>query len=196
MTAWNRILRDQFEWHWEHQVRSRLYALTDEEYFWEPVAGAWSVRPRGTAITSMAAGADDLVIDWDYPEPTPAPVTTIAWRLGHVIVGVLGMRNAAHFGREPVDYSTFSYASTAAGALAELERELDAWLDGVRRLGEDGLDRPCGPSEGPFADAPLATLVLHIHRELIHHLAEVSLLRDLYAHAKETGFSVSPSPRP
>jgi len=55
-----------------------------------------------------------------------------------------------------------------------LEREVDAWLDGVRRLGEDGLDRPCGPSEGPFADAPLATLVLHIHRELIHHLAEVS----------------------
>jgi len=25
-------------------------------------------------------------------------------------------------------------------------------------------------------------LVLHIHRELIHHLAEVSLLRDLYSH--------------
>jgi hypothetical protein len=24
--------------------------------------------------------------------------------------------------------------------------------------------------------------VLHIHRELIHHLAEVSLLRDLYSH--------------
>lgn len=26
----------------------------------------------------------------------------------------------------------------------------------------------------------MADLVLHIHRELIHHLAEVALLRDLY----------------
>ena len=57
-------------------------------------------------------------------------------------------------------------------------------------VGEDGLDRPCGPSEGPFADAALATLVLHIPRELIHHLAEVSLLMDLYAHAKENDLSM------
>jgi hypothetical protein len=34
------------------------------------------------------------------------------------------------------------------------------------------------PAEGGFADAPLAALVLHIHRELIHHVVEVSLLRD------------------
>ncbi|MDN5760078.1 MAG: DinB family protein, partial [Tomitella sp.] len=31
---------------------------------------------------------------------------------------------------------------------------------------------------------PKATLVLHIHRELIHHLAEVALLRDLYTHTQ------------
>jgi hypothetical protein len=66
--------------------------------------------------------------------------------------------------------------------LAQLEHELGLWIDGVRSLGEAGLRRPCGPAEGPFADAPLAALVLHIHRELIHHLAEVSLLRDLYSH--------------
>jgi DinB superfamily len=184
MTAWNQLLRDQFEWHWEHQLRRRLEGLTDEEYLWEPVAGAWSVRPRDSAITPMAAGAGELVIDWAYPEPAPAPFTTIAWRLGHVIVGVLAMRTAAHFGRDPVDYASFSYAATAAGALAQLDDELTVWLDGVRGLGEEGLDRPCGPAEGPFADAPLAGLVLHIHRELIHHLAEVSLLRDLYVHTK------------
>jgi hypothetical protein len=184
MTDWNQLLRDQFEWHWEHQLRSRLEGLTDEEYLWEPVPGAWSLRPSGTAITSMAAGAGELVIDWEFPEPTPAPFTTIAWRLGHVIVGVLGMRNAAHFGRDPVDYATFSYAATAAEALAHLEGEITVWIEGVRRLGDQGLERPCGPAEGPFADAPLAALVLHIHRELIHHLAEVSLLRDIYAHTQ------------
>lgn len=185
MIGWNQLLRDQFEWHWQHQLRSRLAGLTDEEYLWEPVVGAWSVRPRGTAITAMAAGAGELVIDWAYPEPTPAPFTTIAWRLGHVIVGVLAMRNAAHFGRDPVDYATFSYANTGAGALAQLDSEVTRWLEGVRSLGDDGLEQPCGPAEGPFADAPMAALVLHIHRELIHHLAEVSLLRDLYTHAAQ-----------
>ena len=32
----------------------------------------------------------------------------------------------------------------------------------------------------------MADLVLHIHRELIHHLAEVCLLRDLYAHREDS----------
>ena len=32
----------------------------------------------------------------------------------------------------------------------------------------------------PFPEASMAALVLHIHREVIHHGAEISLLRDLY----------------
>jgi hypothetical protein len=52
----------------------------------------------------------------------------------------------------------------------------------VRALGEEGLRVPAGEKE-PFPEAPMADLVLHIHRELIHHLAEVALLRDLYLHA-------------
>jgi hypothetical protein len=47
-------------------------------------------------------------------------------------------------------------------------------------LGTDGLARPCGASEGPYANRPMAALVLHINREVIHHGAEVALLRDLY----------------
>jgi hypothetical protein len=36
------------------------------------------------------------------------------------------------------------------------------------------------PAEGPFAEHPLSELVVHINREVIHHGAEISLLRDLY----------------
>jgi hypothetical protein len=32
----------------------------------------------------------------------------------------------------------------------------------------------------PFPEEPMAGLVLHISREVIHHGAEISLLRDLY----------------
>ncbi|MGB9280862.1 MAG: DinB family protein [Pseudonocardiaceae bacterium] len=71
-------------------------------------------------------------------------------------------------------------AGHPVGALAQLDENYAAWVAGVRRLGGEGLARACGPAEGPFATAPMATLVLHINREIIHHGAEIALLRDLY----------------
>ncbi|MFE1765616.1 DinB family protein [Streptomyces angustmyceticus] len=181
---WNPLLRDQLAWHWTHQLRPRLDGLTDAEYFWEPVPDCWNVRPRGTGSAPVRAGSGAMTIDFAMPEPDPAPFTTIAWRLGHVIVGVLAMRNAAHFGRTPTDYQSFAYAGTAGAALAQLDAEYATWLAGVESLGETGLARPCGAAEGPYAEWPLAALVLHIHRELIHHLSEVCLLRDLHRHTR------------
>jgi hypothetical protein len=107
-------------------------------------------------------------------------VTTIAWRMAHIVVGCFAMRSASHFGGPPVDPETYDYAGTAAEALGQLDSAYATWIAGVRGLGADGLARPCGPAEGPFADEPLAALVLHINREVLHHGAEISLLRDLY----------------
>ncbi|MFC4060034.1 DinB family protein [Planomonospora corallina] len=177
---WNTLLLDQLEWHWTNHLRPRLDGLGDEEYLWEPVDGCWSVRPRGGSGAPVTAGSGGYVIEFAFPEPDPAPVTTIAWRLGHLIVGVLGMRAAAHFGGPAVDYQGFAYAGTAERALRQLDEAYAAWRDGVRGLGADGLARPCGPAEGPYAEEPLAALVLHINREVLHHGAEILLLRDLY----------------
>ena len=29
------------------RTRARVEGLTDEEYFWEPAPGCWTIRPRG-----------------------------------------------------------------------------------------------------------------------------------------------------
>jgi hypothetical protein len=51
----------------------------------------------------------------------------------------------------------------------------------VRLLGADGLTRPQGALSPPqFADAPMSRLIMYTHLEVIHHGAEVCLLRDLY----------------
>jgi len=184
---WNAQLTEQLDWHWRHQLRPRLAGLTDDEYRWEPVAGAWNVRPRGTSTAPMAVGAGEFTIDFAVPEPEPAPVTTIAWRIGHLLVGVFGARVASHFGGEPVEYDSYDYPGRADGALTELDRLYAAWTDGVRSLGATGLVRQCGPAEGPFAEHPMAELVLHINREVLHHGAEVALLRDLFAHRADGG---------
>ena len=72
--------------------------------------------------------------------------------------------------------------SRRADMLAFVDRHHDLWVDGVRSLGADGLGRPCGPAEGPYAEAPMAALVLHVNREVLHHGAEVALMLDLYTH--------------
>jgi len=176
---WNAELLAQLEFHWEHQLRPRLAGLTDDEYFWEPVPGCWSIRRRGTSTAPISAGTGEYTVDFARPQPDPPPVTTIAWRLAHVIIGVFGARTAAHFGGPPADYETWDYARTATDALAQLDDAYSGWITGVRGLGAEGLARPCGPAE-PFPEASMAALVLHIHREVIHHGAEICLLRDLY----------------
>ena len=179
---WNQTLRDQWEWHWQSQVRARLTGLTDDEYFWSPVPGeSWNVRPVGSPAPAGQFGAGDFAIDYGYPEPVPPPFTTIAWRLGHVIVGVLAARNATHFGAPEASYESWPYAGTAKDALQQLDDQLGVWLAGVRALSDDELRTPVGDKE-PYPDQPMAALVLHIQRELIHHLSEVCLLRDLHAH--------------
>jgi DinB superfamily len=163
-------LADQLDFHWRAQLRPRLDGLTDDEYFWEPVKGCWTVHRDGG-------------IDFAYPPPKPEPFTTIAWRMAHVIVGVFAMRNHSHFGGPPADYQSWSYATDAATALAQLDGAYEKWIAGVRGLDADGLAAPCGPAEGPYAEYPMATLVLHINREAIHHGAEIACLRDLYVHS-------------
>jgi hypothetical protein len=168
---WTKELADQLDWHWTKQLRPRLDGLTDDEYLWEPVKDAWTVHPGPDGNTT---------VDFAYPPPDPEPVTTIAWRLGHLIVGVLGARAASHFGGPPAAYETWPWAATADEALGQLDHAYAAWIGGVRGLDDEGLARPCGPAEGPYGEYPMATLVLHINREVIHHGAEIALLRDLY----------------
>ena len=171
MTA--RTLTDQLvfqlDLHWQTSLRPRLEGLTDDEYFFEPVPDCWTLHRDGR-------------IDFVYPEPEPAPFTTIAWRMAHVIVGVLAARNHSHFGGPPASYETWDYALDAESALHQLDDAYAAWIAGVRALDDDGLARPVGEAEGDWAAEPMTTLILHINREVIHHGAEIACIRDLYAH--------------
>jgi DinB superfamily len=170
----------QLGWHWDNQLRPKLDGLTDDEYLWEPVVGCWSIRLRAEAVTSMAVGGGDLVIDWEFPQPDPSPVTTIAWRMAHLTIGVFGARAASHFAGPPADYLTWSFAPTAAEGLRQLDDAYGRWITGAGALDPVGLERPVGTAEGAWANAAFAELVLHINREAIHHGAEILLLGDLY----------------
>lgn len=165
--SWSERVDDQLTWHWDNHVRPRLAGLSDDEYLWEPVPGAWSLPPT----------SDGLTIDWE--PPTPAPVTTIAWRMAHLIVPVFGKRAQLHFGGPAADPGTFVFSPTADGALEQLDAAYRRWVDGIRTLDDAGLSKPIGDREPGWEPFPYAALVLHIAREAIHHAAEILLLRDL-----------------
>jgi hypothetical protein len=177
---WAGKLLEQLTWHWSAQARPRLDGLTDDEYFFAPVPGCWSVRPAGVRGPGQPWGSGPMRIDFAYPPPEPAPVTTIAWRLGHIVVGVFGERNARYFGGPPIGYDTYAYPATAAESLRDLDDGYRRWVAGVSGLSVDGLLANC--REPGYEADPMLSLVLHIHREAIHHLAEIALLRDLWAH--------------
>ncbi len=176
--SWNKELLDQLEFAWDYQFLPRMEGLTDEEYFREPVPNCWTVYRKDDGAWAVHGA---------WPEPDPPPFTTIAWRLVHIAVDVFGIRASNHFGDGSYSNETATIPGSAAEAMALLTEKYEAWRDGVRALGEEGLLRPCGPAEGPYAEHPLATLVLHIHREFLHHAAEIMLLRDLYRDQDRSG---------
>lgn len=177
---WNAELVDQLEWHWQHQLRPRLDGVTDDEYFWQPVPGCWTLSRRGESNAPVSFGTGEFTVDYAMPPPNPEPVTTIAWRLAHLIV-VFASTNASRFGGPPADHSTFCYAGTAREALRQLDDAHNTYISGVRNLGAEGLAQPQGPDKpAEYAEAPIAKLILYINLEVIHHGAEICLLRDLY----------------
>lgn len=177
---WNAELVDQLESHWRHQLRPRLDGLSDAEFFWRPVPGCWTLSRRGESSAPVSLGAGEFTMDYAEPPHVHEPVTTIAWRLAHLIE-VLGPSAAPHFDGPRADLPASDYPGTAEAALRRLDEGYDAWIGDVRSLGTPGLARPQGILAPPqYADAPIARLVLHVHREVIHHGAEICLLRDLY----------------
>jgi len=177
---WGALLVGQLEFYWEAHLRPRLDGLTDEEYFWEPVEGCWSLR-RGPDGRFRPDGK--------RPEPSPPPLTTIAWRMAHIAVGCFAIRASAFFGdgSVPEDATMFDprhvpadLPGTAAEGVAFLESGYRRWHDAIAGLDEDAMSAPLGPKGAQFADDPMAGLVAHVNREVMHHGGEIGLMRDLY----------------
>ena len=152
-------------------VRARLDGLTDEEYFWEPAPGCWTVRrlPEGR-----------FMADWEWPAPSPPPFTTIAWRLSHIGL-FLTTRANHHFGDRSATIEAIEWPGSAARAVEWIDGSYGAFREGVASLDDASMERRSeGEPGSPDGRFPIAMMIQHITLELIHHGAEVALLRDLY----------------
>lgn len=154
------------------RLRGRVEGLTDEEYLWEPAPDCWSVRPAGDGTFRPDRSAVPV---------KPAPLTTIAWRMCHLIDGLAAERNATWIGVTPTgSLDRDGRPGTAAAAVAQLEQAYELFRRHVAATDPAGLTVPMGAVAGPYAEHTRAAFVLHELDELIHHGAEVAAMRDLY----------------
>jgi len=165
----------------------RLGGLTDDEYLWEPVKDCWSVRHTDVGRWKIDGDGGDASAG---PPPDPAPVTTIAWRIGHIGLTFIGFGDRL-FADGTITINDVEFAPSAAAAIAFLNSTYHGyWRDKITTLGPEQWWRPIGPAFGPYADLTTTDLALHVLDELTHHAAEVSLLRDLYRHRDDLGYTV------
>jgi DinB superfamily len=167
-------LRTAFDYVWD-RFSDRLAGMGDDEYLWAPAAGCWSVRLDAEGRGRLDGGGGG------GPAPDPAPLTTIAWRIGHVGGLALGGFANRLFEDGSLRVEDIDFPGHVADAIPFLERNYGRWRSGVASLDSDQWWMPLGPAWGPYAESTTVDLALHVLDELVHHGAEVGLLRDLYA---------------
>ena len=151
---------------------ARIEGLTDEEYLWEPADYCWSLTPWKDGKLRLQWG---LVFD-----ETP-PVTTIAWRYTHISDLLSEERCATYVGLEPEGEDLIKEGAPpdAASARDFFERAFARWKRYVSAIDESKVYEKVGLNPR-FPESTRAEFVLHILDEVIHHGAEIGVLRDLY----------------
>ncbi len=187
MSSCVELLRDGFAK--SSEALSRVLGdIDDEEFFWEPVAGCWTVHLRSEVRAASADGCGEWVIDYEVPDPDPAPVTTIAWRTVHI---------------SAVNYLYWDYAFGSATASFDLDMPGNVaaatrWLQASQELLTTVLAELGDPDRGTprmtnwgewWPCHKIFTTLIH---EQVHHGAEISLLRDLYRNRETLGSQALP----
>lgn len=164
-------------------VRKSMDGLSDEEFWWEPFPGCWSIGRDGTLAEEGSRVAD----------PENPPFTTIAWRVVHMTLGPWNWINSLEGARRVVRGGRRSFVEADKVELPEPPIPADA-ASAVELLDEVVLR--LRDTTASFDDAGLTTAVTflwgksyapvwivgHVLRELLHHGAEVGCVRDLYRH--------------
>ncbi len=188
----------------EHFTLGRAWtSLSDNEFFWEPFPVTWSIRLHDQCKTQDPFGAGEWVADFAIPEPTPVPMTTIAWLYWHMgsVPGRLcdidflgGTRTMASGWTSPylTHHPIFTSAAEAVAALRDgwqkLRRaieqadddQLEVTTAAYTYAAEPPRDSLCVVG-APGPGRPATHFIAGALNEVGHHGTQIGALRDVYA---------------
>ncbi|MEU5275608.1 DinB family protein [Streptomyces asoensis] len=139
----------------------------------EKIADDWSVS---------AERVREVLAHTGPPKPDEAPLTTIAWRLGHLHFHFAGPWEWTFGERRREPKLLVDFTPSAGLALERFWAVIDRWRESVAGVTEEQLDT-VGFSQYPYsndAEYPYAAVLAGSNLEFIHHMAEIALLRDLW----------------
>ena len=160
------------------RLRCRLEGIEADEMLWEPAPGSWSVRTgaNGSPFFDWGLGGSRML-----PAITPPPVTTIAWRVAHIVDLLKENRCATVLGLEPEASAGELWLTTRPEEMIDhLDRAHATWRRYLSQTDPAALLQPADPW------GTRLSLVHHIIGEFAHHAAEVGVLRDLWNASRES----------
>jgi hypothetical protein len=170
----------------------RIRGLTDAEYFWEPVDNCWSVRRRDDARGVQMFGSGEWRLEYQalpLSSAEPPPFTTIAWRVAHLASG-MALRADWAVGSKSLEFDTVEMPGSAEAGIAALERSASEWREALTTATTDADLDQVGRSAFPWGldpDLPFIEIVWWVNKEVIHHGAEIAVLRDLWQWRNHNG---------
>jgi hypothetical protein len=122
------------------------------------------------------------VLDGAPDDPNPTPVTTIAWRLGHLHSSFAGRWEWTFGERQQSPALLVDFSPSAGLAQERFWALMDRWRDSMTAMTPEQLDTP-GFGQYPNGwdpEVPFSIVIWWTNLEFIHHMAEIALLRDLW----------------
>ena len=177
-----------------YTLNRALDGLTQEEFDWEPHAGAWGVRRRDTCTTPNPSGnpSGDWVVDQDWDLAAAAdrgeavePMTTVGWLLNH-FGAAPGLTAELDFLGGPLEPTPEVYGQMWAhtvlpdvgDAVSRFQAGWTALKDALARATDEMLERACEGHPWKRGDRAVGAMI----NEVSHHGTQICMLRDLYAH--------------
>ncbi|MET7438705.1 DinB family protein [Streptomyces sp. NPDC004082] len=145
-------------------------------------AGGMSVAKIAEDWSVSVERVEQILAHTGEPEPDETPITTIAWRLGHLHFHFAGGWEWTFGERRQEPKLGVDFSPSAAVALDRFWTVIDRWRESVGSVTEEQLDT-VGFSQYPYGsdpDDPYISVLSGANLEFIHHMAEIALLRDLY----------------
>jgi hypothetical protein len=172
--------------------------LGDDEFFWEPLPGWWSIRRRDDCLTPTPFGQGAWLVDFDADLGAAAnqgkavePMTTVAWLMWHIgsmpgraaELDVLGGTRSAESGWTApylADHPVFTSASEAVETMRGGWRALDRALRASTDEQLEQQNRFWGYPGRPGPPAPGYQILASVLNEISHHGSQICMLRDLH----------------
>ena len=145
-------------------------------------AGGMSVTKIAEDWSVTVGRVEEVLAHTGAPEPDATPVTTIAWRLGHLHFCFAGGWEWSFGERRQDPKLMVDFTPSAGPALERFWEVIDRWRESIDTVTDEQLDT-VGFSQYPYGSAPddpFITVISGANLEFIHHMAEIALLRDLW----------------